>query len=76
MREKKEKLYDGGKDRIKKIGGKMKKILEILKWLFIAPFLFFGVWLIALFSEKFRTSLIDTIERLLNKAVTEYERSL
>jgi len=51
-------------------------IKSIFKWLFIAPFLFFGIWLIALFSKKFRTDFIVTVEKLLNIAAREYERIL
>lgn len=54
-------------------GGKKKKFL---KWLFIAPILFFGVWLIALCSPKFREDFINMVERLLNVSVKEFERSL
>lgn len=62
-------------DKILKIkkGGTMKKTL---KWLFIAPILFFGVWLVALFSERFRTDFINTVEMLLKQIEGEVERSL
>ena len=49
---------------------------KFLKWLFIAPFLFFGVWLIALFCERFRTDFINTVEMLLKQIEREFERSL
>lgn len=58
--------------KVKK-GGKVKKFL---KWLFIAPILFFGVWLIALCYPKFREDFISTVERLLNVSIREFERSL
>lgn len=49
---------------------------QILKWLFIAPFLFFGIWLIALFSEQIRTGFIDTVRKLLEITIQHLERSL
>ena len=49
---------------------------KTLKWLFVAPFLFFGVWLIALFSAKFREDFIWLTNKVLKVAVDEYERSL
>lgn len=62
-------------DKILKIK-KEAQVKKFLKWLFIAPFLFFGVWLIALFCERFRTDFINTIEMLLKQIEREFERSL
>lgn len=47
-----------------------------LKWFFVAPILFFGIWLIALFCGKFRTAFMNTVERLLKTLAEHLERSL
>lgn len=49
---------------------------KTLKWLFIAPFIFFGVWLIALFSERLRADFINSVELILKIMEREIERSL
>lgn len=49
---------------------------KFFKWLLITPILFFGVWLVALFSENFRTALINTVEKILKTLEREIERSL
>lgn len=49
---------------------------KTLKWMFISPILFFGIWLIALFCERFRTTFVNTIERLLKTLEEHIERSL
>lgn len=49
---------------------------KFLKWLFIAPIVFFGVWLIALYWEKFRDVFIKSIDRTIEVCALEIERSL
>ena len=48
---------------------------KLLKWLFVAPVLFFRVWLVAFYSEDFRTRLINTVRKLLQNKANEIERS-
>ncbi len=48
---------------------------ELLKWLFLSPFVFFGIWLIALFSSEFRNTFIKSQTRILKKLEKEFERS-
>ena len=48
----------------------------VIKWLLVSPALFFGFWLIGLFSEKFREALINTTTRILKVLERELERSL
>lgn len=55
---------------------KRRNYEKLLKWLFVAPVLFFGVWLIAFYSEDFRTRLINTVRKLLQNMANEIERSL
>jgi len=49
---------------------------QVLKWLFISPFLFFGFWLIGLFSESFRKAIINTSTSILRILEREIERTL
>lgn len=70
-----EQFIDDLAEKILKIkkGGTMKKTF---KWLFIAPIVFFGVWLIALFCQDFREKLIDKTKKLLEITANEIERTL
>lgn len=49
---------------------------KTLKWLFFAPAILFGIWLIALYSEEFREHFINTTHKILKNMANEIERSL
>lgn len=46
---------------------------KFFKWLFFAPIIFFGVWLIALFWAEFRTALINAIKSELQEIERRYK---
>jgi hypothetical protein len=49
---------------------------QFFVWFFLSPSLFFGLWLIGLYSPQIRTDLINNIERLLKAAMEEIERRI
>lgn len=49
---------------------------KFLKWFFVSPVLFIGLWLIGLCSARFRENLINLVEHCLYEAIEELERRI